>query len=117
MSASGHKRTNGSLAKPGQCPLWSKSGQTIATQRMSALCHKRTHAPQQTVSLFDHVVGECQQLRWHFEAERLGGLEVDHELEFGGLHDRQVGGLLPLENPPRVDASLAIGVGYAGRVA
>jgi hypothetical protein len=27
------------------------------------------------------------------EAKRLGGLEVDHELEFCRLHDRQIGGL------------------------
>src|ERR1035441_6349381 len=76
-----------------------------------------TDAPQQTVSLFDYVVGERQQLRWHFEAERLGGLEVDHELEFGGSHDRQVGRLFALENPPGVDAGLAVGIRNAGPVA
>ena len=46
------------------------------------------------------------------EAERLGGLEVDDELEFGGLHDRQVGRLLALENPTDIHAGLAIGIGY-----
>ena len=35
-----HKRTNRALAKRKQCPLWSKSGQTIATQRLSAMCQK-----------------------------------------------------------------------------
>jgi len=29
-------------------------------------------------------------------AECLGAVEIDHELEFGGLHDRQIGGLLAL---------------------
>src|SRR5262249_11314616 len=29
------------------------------------------------------------------KAEHLRGLEVDHELEFGRLHDRRVGGLSP----------------------
>jgi hypothetical protein len=28
----------------------------------------------------------------HFEAERLGGLEIDDELEFCGLLDRKMGG-------------------------
>src|SRR5664280_3879415 len=31
-----------------QCPLLSNSGQIVAVPRMSALCHKRTHAPQQS---------------------------------------------------------------------
>jgi hypothetical protein len=30
--------------------------------------------------LFDRLVRKCEQRRWDFEAERLGGLEVDHEL-------------------------------------
>ena len=37
------------------------------------------------------------------EAERLGGLEVDDQLELGRLHDRQVGGLRALENAADVD--------------
>ena len=42
--------------------------------------------------------------RRHFEAERLSGLEIDHQLEFGGLLDRQVGRLLAFKNPAGVDA-------------
>ena len=40
----------------------------------------------------------------HLDAERLGSLEVDEELELGRLHHRQVPGLLTLENPADVDA-------------
>src|ERR1017187_5809236 len=44
-SALGPKRTNHPRAKIRLCSLWSKSGQTIATQRMSALCQKQALAP------------------------------------------------------------------------
>jgi hypothetical protein len=40
---------------------------------------------QQTISLFDHLVGAGEQ-RWRqSEAKRLGGLEVHHQLDFGWL--------------------------------
>jgi hypothetical protein len=41
-----------------------------------AKCQKRPFAPQQTVFLFDHLVGALLELYWHVEAERLGGLEI-----------------------------------------
>src|SRR5713226_87502 len=49
-------------------------------------------------SLLDDLVGPQQQ-RWRDrQAERLGGLEVDHQLELRGLLDREVGGLGALED-------------------
>ena len=38
---------------------------------------------QQSRGLFDHLVGGGEQRRRHCEAERLRGLEIDRQLEFG----------------------------------
>ena len=40
----------------------------------------------------------ASRVRRHVEAERLGGLEVDDQLELGRLLHRQVGRLLALED-------------------
>ena len=50
------------------------------------------------VPLFDHLVGEREQRRRHVDAERLRGLEIEHELEFGGLNHGKIGRLGALED-------------------
>jgi hypothetical protein len=37
--------------------------------------------------LFDHIVGTGEDIWRDFEAEFLGGLKIDDELEAGGLFD------------------------------
>src|SRR5262249_56672203 len=49
-----------------------------------------------------------EERRRYFEAERLRGLEIDHQLDLGGLLHRQVRRLLALENAARIDTGLAV---------
>jgi hypothetical protein len=35
--------------------------------------------------LLDHLIGAGEQRRWHGEAERLGGVEIDDQFELRGL--------------------------------
>src|SRR5262245_6001417 len=51
------------------------------------------------------------------EPERPGGLEVDDQLDFRGLHDREVSRLLAFENAPGVDAAQTICVRSIASVA
>src|SRR5260370_20443343 len=59
------------------------------------------------VPSLDHLIGGGQQRFWDSKAERLGGLQVDDELELGWPHDRQVGRFLAFEDAAGIDADLA----------
>jgi len=65
---------------------------------------------------FDHLVGERAQRRWNFEAEHLGGLEINHKFVFRRRLDRQVTGLLALEDTINVTGGLAVLVNWIGTI-
>src|SRR5262245_23734553 len=47
---------------------------------------------------FDHLVGAGEHARWQLKADRLGGLQIDHQLELGWRLHRKVGRLLAPED-------------------
>lgn len=62
-------------------------------------------------SSFDHLVGTRKQGGRDFQVQCFGSFEVDHQLEQGWLHDREIGRLRALENAAPVNA------GYSKRTA
>src|ERR1700722_12936173 len=69
------------------------------------------------VGSFDHLVGLREQHLWHGKAERIGRLQVDHELIFAGLSDGQLRRTDTSQDLARIDSSLAVYVDKAYAIA
>jgi hypothetical protein len=78
-----------------------------ARAQCDAMCHKRTRALQKR-NLLNHLVSELLKLKWHFESERLGGLQVDHQLEFDGGLDWKLARFRALEDAIDIRRKLSI---------
>ena len=64
----------------------------------NTICHKPTYAVQQTVPLFNYLIGDCEHVGWDAEPKRPGGLQVDDDLVPGRRLHRELGRLLALED-------------------
>ena len=81
MSALGQTRPMRPKLYAWECPQLSKSGHA----RVASICPvsaKSGLMHRNKSDLFDHLVGGNEQLVRDRDAERFGGLEVDHQLEF-----------------------------------
>src|SRR6516164_7059651 len=67
--------------------------------------------------LLDHFVGGGQQCFWDGEAEGVGGLEVDDQLNFCELLYWEVGRLVAFQNASGIDASLVVSIAEAAAIA
>jgi hypothetical protein len=65
-------------------------------------------------ALFDYFVSAREQRGRHFEAERSGGLKVDHQFVLGRRLHRQVGWLFPLEDAVNIASRATVLVGRIG---
>src|SRR6516225_11260218 len=114
MSPLGQKRTSERLYTMSALPP--KAG--IGTQPLNVrFVPKADSCTAANSALFNHLIGGHLHDQRHGKTKPLGGLEIDHELEFGGLYDRQIARLLALEDPTRVHTNLAISICNAGCVA
>src|SRR5262249_24091367 len=82
----------------------------FAADSITAVWHSDAARGPSTPS-FDHLVGAGEQRRRNFQVKRPGRLEIDDELDFGRLHDRQIGGLGALEDASDIVAHLTPHIG------
>src|SRR5690348_9733477 len=77
--------------------------------RATARAMPSVHHDTALVLLFEHVVGAAEKRERDLEAEGLGRLGVDEQLDFRHLLDRQISRLCALENAPGLNAGLTMG--------
>src|SRR5262249_25553543 len=98
-------------------PLYLNEPTSIAATFAAGQCQLRTHAPQQTVGLFDQFVCAAGQRQWDSDAKRLGSIEVDDQLDFHHLLNRQAGRCGTFDNSPAVGPNLPIAFSNVGSIA
>src|SRR5215218_9223165 len=81
----------------GASPSWVRIPPLPPKQKLSVRPRLRD-PPQTPAASFDHLVGAQEKLSRDFDAKRLGGLQVEHELEVGRRLDRQLARLCASED-------------------
>jgi hypothetical protein len=77
--------TSGRWRVSASCPLFCRKRTLVQRSAMSALCHKRTDAPQQNAVSFDHFVGGHLHEQRYRKAKCPCGFEIDSKVKFRRL--------------------------------
>src|SRR5262249_15674286 len=72
---------------------------------------------QQHSCSFDHLVGAPGKGEWEGDAKGFGCLQIDQQLDFRDLLDRQIGRFVALEDASGIDTGLTVGFHKAASVA
>src|SRR5262249_50110247 len=96
LHSQGHRQTTDLMSPSLGCPLHPRKRTNRRRLDLSALCQADSSTAAK-ISSFDNIISARKQCRRQFETERLGGLEVDEQLNFCGLLDGQIGQVLALE--------------------
>src|SRR5262249_39603633 len=92
--------------------------QAAPEPRRVRACILRAGVPdRQAAASFDHLVDAAEQRERDSDAERLGGLEVQEQFNFGDLLDRLLVRLLTFKNTGSVDASQTVLLGNGAAIA
>src|SRR2546428_4469203 len=97
MPGLGHKPRRRSGPGVGLCPQYLPSRRNFMHRSERRQVPRADSCTAAKTSSLDDFVGAGEQLRWHVDAERLGGLEIDDKLVLGRRLHRKVGGLLTLQ--------------------
>ena len=84
------------------------NGEAVFDPQRSSVALSICTATQVDARSLDHLVGASKQRRRKCEAERLGGSQIEHQVDLHRALHGQITRLFPFENTPDVSAHLTI---------